>query len=255
MSVYLKNYSFEMEPRTDEERMGVARNPLTTPEQLNKLSMDYDSCVRYYVAGNPATPMEAITLLAHDDDEDVSELAISSAVIQPGTLSKLSNHTNVVQRAAVARHPLTPMGGLISLSTDADRHVRANVARNPTTPLAVLNALSLDEAEDVRVGIAGNPMVSPVLLIQLLARTNHDDIRVLAAAAGNRALPSNILVQFVFDERPLIRMSAASNPALQIEQINVLLSDSDEDVRRAIMDNLALPISLRICSVDDEFKI
>ncbi|MBL0539683.1 hypothetical protein JD519_21580 [Aeromonas caviae] len=78
---------------TDEERIGAARDPLTTPEQLNKLSMDDDSCVRYYVAGNPATPIEAITRLAHDDDEDVSELAISSAVIQPGTLRELSTHT------------------------------------------------------------------------------------------------------------------------------------------------------------------
>ncbi|WP_324031189.1 hypothetical protein [Aeromonas caviae] len=93
MNVYLKNDSLEMEPLTDEERIGAARDPLTTPEQLNKLSMDDDSCVRYYVAGNPATPIEAITRLAHDDDEDVSELAISSTVIQPGTLSELSTHT------------------------------------------------------------------------------------------------------------------------------------------------------------------
>ena len=70
------------------------------------------------------------------------------------------------------------MNVLIFLSTDVDRHVRANVARNPTPPLSVLNVLSLDEAEDVRVGIAGNPKVSPALLIQLLERTNHDDIRV-----------------------------------------------------------------------------
>lgn len=251
MNVYLKNDSLEMEPLTDEERIGAARDPLTTPEQLNKLSMDDDSCVRYYVAGNPATPIEAITRLAHDDDEDVSELAISSAVIQPGTLSELSNHTNVVQRAAVARNPLTPIIVLISLSTDADRHVRANVARNPTTPLSVLNVLSLDEAEDVRVGIAGNPKVSQALLIQLLERTNHYDIRVLAAAAGNRALPSRMLIQFVSDDRPLIRMSAASNPLLKPEQMNELLFDSDEYVRKALMRNPALLGSLSMCCMDD----
>ena len=250
MTAYLKNDSLEMEPCTDEEWMGAARDPLTTPEQLYKLSMDDDACVRYFVAGNRATPIEAITRLAHDDDDDVSELAISSAVIQPDTLSELSNHTNVVQRAAVARHPLTPMNVLIFLSTDVDRHVRANVARNPTTPLSVLNVLSLDEAEDVRVGIAGNPKVSPALLIQLLERTNHDDIRVLAAAAGNRTLPSSMLVQFVSDERPLIRMSAASNPLLKIEQINELLLDSDEYVRKALMENAALHGSLSMCSVD-----
>ncbi|WP_223925449.1 hypothetical protein [Aeromonas caviae] len=180
----------------------------------------------------------------------MSELAISSAVIQPGTLRELSTHTNVVQRVAVARHPLTPMNVLIFLSTDVDRHVRANVARNPTTPLSVLNTLSLDEAEDVRVGIAGNPKVSPALLIQLLERTNHDDIRVLAAAAGNHTLPSNMLVQFVSDERRLIRMSAASNPLLKIEQINELLLDRDEYVRKALMENPALHGSLSMCSVD-----
>ena len=251
MNVYLKNDSLEMEPLTDEERIGAARDPLTTPEQLNKLSMDDDSCVRYYVAGNPVTPIEAITRLAHDDDEDVSELAISSAVIQPGTLRELSTHTNVVQRVAVARHPLTPTIVLNSLSTDADRHVRANVARNPSTPLSVLNALSLDEAEDVRVSIAGNPKVSQALLIQLLERTNYDDIRVLAAAAGNRALPSRMLIQFVSDDRPLIRMSAASNPLLKPEQMNELLFDSDEYVRKALMRNPALPGSLSMCCVDD----
>ena len=250
MTAYLKNDSLEMEPLTDEERIGAARDPLTTPEQLYKLSMDDDACVRYFVAGNRATPIEAITRLAHDDDDDVSELAISSAVIQPDTLSELSNHTNVVQRAAVARHPLTPTIVLNSLSTDADRHVRANVARNPSTPLSVLNALSLDEAEDVRVGIAGNPKVSQALLIQLLERTNYDDIRVLAAAAGNHTLPSNMLVQFVSDERPLIRMSAASNPLLKPEQMNELLFDSDEYVRKALMENPALHGSLSMCSVD-----
>lgn len=225
MNVYLKNYSLEMEPLIDEERIGAARDPLTTPEQLNKLSMDDDSCVRYYVAGNPVTPIEAITRLAHDDDEDVSELAISSAVIQPGTLSELSTHTNVVQRVAVARHTLTPTIVLNSLSTDADRHVR--------------------------VGIAGNPKVSQALLIQLLERTNHDDIRVLAAAAANRALPSRMLIQIVSDDRPLIRMSAASNPLLKPEQMNELLFDSDEYVRKALMRNPALPDSLSMCCVDD----
>ncbi|MBL0539739.1 hypothetical protein [Aeromonas caviae] len=114
------------------------------------------------------------------------------------------------------------------------------MARNPSTPLSVLNALSLDEAEDVRVSIAGNPKVSQALLIQLLERTNHYDIRVLAAAAGNHTLPSNMLVQFVSDERPLIRMSAASNPLLKIEQINELLLDRDEYVRKALMENPAL---------------
>jgi hypothetical protein len=46
-------------------------------------------------------------------------------------------------------------------------------------------------------------------------------------------------------------MSAASNPLLKPEQMNELLFDSDEYVRKALMRNPALPDSLSMCCVDD----
>ncbi len=46
----------------------LARNPNTSPESLERLANDEDSCVRYWIARNPNTLPETLDRLANDYD-------------------------------------------------------------------------------------------------------------------------------------------------------------------------------------------
>jgi hypothetical protein len=52
-------------------RMKLARNPVTTPEILNRLSSDWADAVRFSVSANNNTPTETLQVLATDEDHDV----------------------------------------------------------------------------------------------------------------------------------------------------------------------------------------
>jgi hypothetical protein len=91
-------------------------------EILRILAADENHWVRFEVAQNPATPVDALRRLAADEHGGV--------------------------RAMVAGNPATPVDILIPFLEDEGPVVRSMLAQNPNTPLDILAVLAedLDEA-------------------------------------------------------------------------------------------------------------
>jgi hypothetical protein len=98
-----------------QERKYLARNPNTPPETLTILARDEDSYVRWGVARNPNTPPETLTILARDENSDV--------------------------RYWVAWNPNTPPETLTILARDRHYYVRSGVARNPKSTREVIQTV------------------------------------------------------------------------------------------------------------------
>ena len=96
---------------TDEMKYQLAVRRRTSKGILIKLSTDEDIDVRCYVADNPNTPIEALTILSKDEDNDV--------------------------RCYIADNPNTPIEALTILSKDKYRWVRYWATKNPNTPTEV----------------------------------------------------------------------------------------------------------------------
>ena len=89
-------------------RCSAAGNPNTPVDALTELAKDSDCYVLRSVAGNPNTPVDALTELAKDSDCDV--------------------------RYSAAGNPNTPVDALTELAKDSDCDVRYSAAGNPNTP-------------------------------------------------------------------------------------------------------------------------
>jgi hypothetical protein len=92
-------------------------------ETLRLLATDTNFWVRFEVARNPATPVDALRRLAKDEHGGV--------------------------RAAVAGNPNTPADFLLLLLDDEGQGVRAMLAQNPNTPQDILAVLAEDLDEEV----------------------------------------------------------------------------------------------------------
>ena len=146
------------------------------------------SVVPYYLARNPATPLDMLTLFAASADELLC-LAVGEGghlpwpkVREALAKSKPEWHRQSLRLAAdpataphellalahckfydggsiqatVAANRRTPEDGLRRLANSAFEDVRAAVAANPVTPADVLRALSNDRVEAVRAAAAEN---------------------------------------------------------------------------------------------------
>ncbi|MEA5474278.1 HEAT repeat domain-containing protein [Synechococcus sp. CCY9201] len=161
------------------------------------------------VAGNSQTPVELLTLLAKDKDENV--------------------------RQAVAWNSQTPAELLTLLAKDKNEDVRSAVAQNSQTPTELLTLLAKDKNEDVRWAVAGNRQTAAEVLT-LLAK-DYKDVR--RAVARNSQTPAELLTLLAKGE--YFRQAVAQNSQAPTELLTLLAKDEDEDVRRAVAKNSNTP--------------
>jgi hypothetical protein len=105
----------------------LAGNPATPPEALGALASDGDAYVRWGVARNPATPPATLGALASDRDADVRWGVAGNPATPPETLVALASDGDASVRRDVARHPATPPEALVALASDGDASVRRDV--------------------------------------------------------------------------------------------------------------------------------
>ncbi len=106
-------------------------------EGIKKLIFDafnISDHVRYFIAGNPNTPIYILEFLSNDKEWLV--------------------------RIRVAENQSAPIHVLDKLSEDKNTNVRISVVNNPRTPDYVLDKLSKDKDLDVRFWIAKNKIQS-----------------------------------------------------------------------------------------------
>jgi len=87
------------------QKRGVAIHRNTSPEVLDRLAIDEDWGVRYWVATNPNTPSEALERLANDDDYCVRCGAAKNPNTTPEALERLADDEEWVVRQFTADNP------------------------------------------------------------------------------------------------------------------------------------------------------
>ncbi|KIM09612.1 MAG: hypothetical protein KU38_08680 [Sulfurovum sp. FS08-3] len=140
---------------------------------------------------------------------------------------------NVSRRTSVYDHEIgksdTLVELLIELSRVKDMGSRWAVAKNHHTPAHILTQLALDEINLVRALVATNPN-TPVSVLETLF---NDEKIVRDGLSGNIHTPSHLLLILADDSDKMVRMRIAENPSATQEILERLLSDEDEDVKKA----------------------
>ncbi len=198
-------------------RRKLAHGGDTHPEILYYLAEDSDAEVRRAVAGNPATPHQADSLLTADPDDEVRvELARKISRLVPG----LSEQENVRLRERT-------LAILETLANDTLPRVRAIVAeeikRSDVVPKGLVRKLAQDVEEIVCCPILE---YSPLL--------NDDDLReIIAAGISEGALVAIARRDGIGEE-----VSDDIAATLEIPAVAALLANPSAQIREDTLDRI-----------------
>lgn len=192
------------------------------------------------LAGNPATPEEALVILAGDFSRSVRFAACSNPSFPRAELERLVIEGCVEARAAAAALVQEPLLGLIDWAADPDHLVRRGVAGNPNTPAEQLMALSMDPSMYVIKAAAGNPSM-PLPRLEQLAR--FEDKGVRAAVAGNPASPSDVVTELARDPEWEVSRVAMRHPKLPDGVRDQIRAEVEEAWARKQAEGVARPVN------------
>lgn len=109
----------------------------------------------------------------------------------PKILNRLSKHTNVDIRSAVAANLSTPLIAIRRLAIDENENVRSELAENIAVPPSILKILAQDTSPRVIASVSRNPALTAQTIISLYK--NNPDKEVLIGLAGNPKTPPQLL--------------------------------------------------------------
>jgi hypothetical protein len=153
------------------------------PHILETLSRDEDWLVRYWVAGNPNTPIPILQTLSRDE------------------------HWNV--RCWVAGNPNTPIPILEALSKDKDSSfVRQAVAQNQNIPVSILKCLLYDCSDFVAESATTNKnmRIEPLLFSKIAA---SDRTNLILAMIENEFIPVELLQKLLNHKSDIVKRNAS----------------------------------------------
>lgn len=195
-------------------RVGVARNPQLTREELEGLLEQAVSPLLSAMLRHPKLD-EALfaRLLAHPaaDDEFLLLAVRHRLMTPPGLIGVLESRPSFAVKEAILRSPrLVPLM-LIKLGQDADPRVRAMVASHPLTPLPCLMALIHDGHEDVRVGLLKHPHL-PLAVIEAIATGRDTALKI--GIACRPGVPDEILAYMLRTKSRALHEAVLRRPKL-----------------------------------------
>jgi 3-methyladenine DNA glycosylase AlkC len=212
----------------------VAANPNTPLNVLSVLANDAADYIREGVASNPSTPPDALRVLANDEDRYVRQKVAANPNTPLDVLHVLSKDKDSYVRQGVAENPNTPLDVLRLLAKDKDSYVRRWVADQPNTPLDVLHVLSKDKDRYVRQDVAKNPN-TPLDVLRILAKDKDTSVRL--EVAKNPNTPLDVLRLLAKDKDSYVRKLVAKNPNTPLDALHVLSKDKDRYVRQGVAEN------------------
>jgi 3-methyladenine DNA glycosylase AlkC len=218
-------------------RRSVAKNPSAPSAVLQSLAQDKDFWIRDDVAENPYTSGAGLAILATDALEMVRKSVAANATAQVAVLESLSKDDDSYVRSTVASNLSTPEALLTTLAQDVHSEVRRNVALNPKTPVAVLRALAKDKDSGVRNAISENGHTPSDVLEKLATDKNAG---VLIGVAENHNTPALAHLRLCDSKFESVREALAGQAHNSAELCQVLLKDSSEVVRLAVLRNKEL---------------
>ena len=169
-------------------RMAVATNDGVPSSVAKVLAKDPDADVRATFACGRSP---YLGLLLGDADESVLEHLARNTAASRCVLGRLSKHTSVSLRCAVAENSSCPQDVIAQLCEDESDEVRCCLARNPSTPYAVLYWLARDRSLEVRIAVAKRNDEQMDTLFEHLASLDGPRA-LLAALYGNPRIPKDM---------------------------------------------------------------
>ncbi|MDO8654823.1 MAG: hypothetical protein Q7R48_00070 [bacterium] len=240
-----------LERFSGETRLSVAKDSVTPLNALEMLAKDENSAVRLGVAQHPSISQELLTRLA-EDESGVIRNCVASRSERPDVLSRLSQDDDPAVRAEIASNPATSEETLLSLTGDACEHTRYRlVHRNPDLSLALLEKLAHDEAPLIRSMIAKRRETPSEILSEL---AKDEDRNVRAAAASNKNISPGVLAELAEDEDFFVRIYVAGNSRTPPGVLERLVQDDSAAVHMAAICNASIPaeVLLRLASDSHE---
>lgn len=222
-------------------KRSVAKNPLTPPAVLESLAKNEDPRLLGFIVKNPATPSYTLEHLAKNKDWGIRCGVAENHSTPPSALLVLSKDTEAFGgeyiRKAVAGNPATPASALKFLIKEKDWQTRSAVAKNMGTPKDLLEILALDKEYSVRESVAKNSSAAPSALA-ILSTDQKDNIKMFVAKNSNAS--ADTLIRLSVDPYFATRREVASNVATPTAVLQVLLNDTDQQVRTAAEKSLGL---------------
>jgi hypothetical protein len=193
---------------------------------------------RVSLASDAMAPLDALTALSSDPDQQVRKLIAKNPGAPPWVLASLARDPDRDVRFNVAANAATPTDGLIALACDPDGLIRQYIASNTATPHDVLLKLAHDPDGFVKHAARTTISVAPETLAAF-ARDSDGSLRELAAS--NVATPPEVLAVLACDADPEVRLLTARNIRTPPEILVILSRDPYEFVRRVAVSNTSMP--------------
>jgi hypothetical protein len=232
-----------------------------SPAALGELTDHPDWGIRFQVAMEPRTPVEALARLARDGSEEVRQGAAANSALPDEVRAELAGAAEPGVRAVVAGNESASVEVLARLADDGEPSVRAAVAANVATPAALLSHLSEDTSEVVRVCAASNPS-TPANAHGRLATDTSSKVR--EQIAQDASTPVNMLGQLARDKKAEVRLAVATNRNCPSAALDLLIADRSWKVRQMIArlryrrfytTDVHVPASLSRLAGDDHWQV
>lgn len=223
------------EPRLKDEEFdpkgvmeGIAGNPETPPELLDRLAHIATMNIQQTIAENPAAGIETLTFLA---SKPWGEKAMLNPKLPPCFLEKYARNTLPYNhRREIAANPSTPSHVLEHLASDEDGYVREAVAKNPSTLPSVLKVL-ISDLKPIRKIALNNPQFPLAVLDKLAA---SEDVRSRFFAASSARASERLLDMLADDEDDLVRYEATTNEGMSANTLERLSHHPDPTTRMLV---------------------
>jgi hypothetical protein len=209
-----------------EVRLALAANEQAPPDLLRRLLRDAESCrcspvagkpgaapstLIATLAGNPATPPEALPADAH---EFVRWRLASRTDLTADVYAKLAEDDLPGTRWDLASNPAAVAFLPRLLARDTSRELKRAAALNPRIPLGLLAEL----APETKIGLLV-PRVATATEAELRALAGAPAAQVRRLAAARPDLPPDLLARFTEDPDAGVARMIAPNPGLNPAQL------------------------------------
>lgn len=207
----------------------IAENPNTSQPILKRILQHKDAQVRAAVARHPSPKVHKLLnqLLEALDEDGLCDLA-KNRNLTPTDLSKVLEVASTPVRAAAATNPNLPLGREQKFAVHPHWSVRAGIASNPAASQDTLARLAEDPEPAVIEQVARNPGTSRSVLMDLY-NTNQN---VRPALASNPALPVELVT--LLTSNTATDTTLAANPATPPAVLEIIAQRGSPDALKAL---------------------
>lgn len=228
--------------RNKKARILVADLEHCPDDLLVILSRDSYFKVRKTVAQRYSLPLKVVNTLSMDEVEEIRLLTakyIKSHRCSNDQLREISLKGKTSARICAAGNDNCPEDVLMNLSRDSSTEVRQVVAHRSCLPSNIIDILSNDLISEIRIRMLFQEQAAESTLRRIISAEAPLNLKYIMPPYGS--LPALVEHLLRFCEHPLIRAVFARDPQTPAKDLERYALDPDDDVRIAVAYNPSSP--------------